>query len=602
MNGKSQNIKYPEVRIKDIASYLWRAIKGDWLSLVLIIVGVSAANVFDIIIPLYYKQFFDLLSSSLDKGMLVQELINALLIILALGGGQWLFWRITSFSVVYFEGKVMANLRRQAYSILIRHSYNFFANNFTGALVQRVGRYSRSFERLADRIIFNFLPLVIRLTGITIVVFGIERKLAFVILGWAILYMVVNYFYSTWRVKYNIKMAEADSRTTAVLADNISNQNNISIFNRFQREDENFVGVTEDQRKITTRNWNFNMGLDAIQGALIVLIEFFIFYFTIHYWQMGLVTIGTFVLIQLYILGLGNRLWDFSRIVRDVYEGYADAKEMIEIMKLPYEIKNTRTAKPLQNVLGEIVFENVEFSFNKTRDVLKQINLKIKVGEKVGLVGPSGSGKTTFARLLLRFYDVASGKILIDGQDIHSITLESLHDNISFVPQDPMLFHRTIMDNIRYGRESATDEEVKEAGRLAHCDEFVDNLPQGYETFVGERGVKLSGGERQRVAIARAILKNSPILVLDEATSSLDSYSESLIQDALDILMNRKTTIVIAHRLSTIRKMDRIIVLENGEIREQGTHSSLIRKNTLYKKLWNLQAGGFMANNREEEE
>ena len=270
-------------------------------------------------------------------------------------------------------------------------------------------------------------------------------------------------------------------------------------------------------------------------------------------------------------------------------------------MKLPYEIKDTPLAKPLAVAAGEVAFQEVNFAFNQTRLVLKNINLTVKAGEKIALVGPSGAGKTTFIRLLLRFYDVADGKILIDGQNIQKVTLASLRDNISLVPQDPLLFHRTIRENIRYGRPTATDQEVEEAGRLAHCDDFIDNLSQKYETYVGERGIKLSGGERQRVAIARAILKNAPILILDEATSSLDSHSEALIQDSLDILMKDKTVIVIAHRLSTIRKMDRIVVLDNGQICETGRHEELIAKESLYRKLWELQAGGFIRVDEDEE-
>ena len=370
---------------------------------------------------------------------------------------------------------------------------------------------------------------------------------------------------------------------------------------KYASEKKNFKEVVGDQKKITMANWNVGNGLDAIQSALIILIEFFVLYYTIRYWQAGLVTIGTFVLIQLYILGLGSRLWEFSRIIRDVYESYADAKEMVEIMKLPYEIKDTPLAKPLAVAAGEVAFQEVNFAFNQTRLVLKNINLTVKAGEKIALVGPSGAGKTTFIRLLLRFYDVADGKILIDGQNIQKVTLASLRDNISLVPQDPLLFHRTIRENIRYGRPTATDQEVEEAGRLAHCDDFIDNLSQKYETYVGERGIKLSGGERQRVAIARAILKNAPILILDEATSSLDSHSEALIQDSLDILMKDKTVIVIAHRLSTIRKMDRIVVLDNGQICETGRHEELIAKESLYRKLWELQAGGFIRVDEDEE-
>jgi ABC-type multidrug transport system fused ATPase/permease subunit len=288
-------------------------------------------------------------------------------------------------------------------------------------------------------------------------------------------------------------------------------------------------------------------------------------------------------------------MWDFSRIVRDFYEGFADAKEMIDIMLLPHEIKDIPNASALKITAGEIEFRDVTFNFNETREVLSKISVKIKGGQKVALIGPSGAGKSTFIRLILRLYDLAGGEILIDGTDIHTVTQESLRQNISLVPQDPVLFHRSLLENIRYGRKDATDSEVIEAARLAHCDEFVQNLPLKYETYVGERGIKLSGGERQRVAIARAILKNAPILVLDEATSSLDSASESLIQDALDVLMKGKTTIVIAHRLSTIRKMDRIIVMEGGSIIEDDTHEELLKnENGLYGRLWKLQAGGFM--------
>jgi len=319
-----------------------------------------------------------------------------------------------------------------------------------------------------------------------------------------------------------------------------------------------------------------------------------LFFFAIKYWQQGLITVGVFVLLQAYIINLINHLWGFTRTVRDVYQGYADAKEMVEILLLPHEIKDSPSAKELIVNNGEIEFEKLGFSFNETRSALKDINLTIKPGEKVALIGPSGAGKTTFVRLLLRLYSPPSGEILIDGQDISEATQESLRKNISMVPQDPILFHRTLAENIGYGRRDASRAEIEKAAALAHCDEFISNLPFGFETFVGERGIKLSGGERQRVAIARAILKNAPILVLDEATSSLDSHSEMLIQDALNTLMAGKTTIVIAHRLSTIQKMDRIIVIDEGKIVEQGSHQELLaNENSLYKKLWTLQAGGF---------
>ena len=268
---------------------------------------------------------------------------------------------------------------------------------------------------------------------------------------------------------------------------------------------------------------------------------------------------------------------------------------MVEVMLLKHEIKDLPSAKKLLVKKGEIEFKDLGFSFSKTHEALKNINLIIKPGEKVALIGPSGAGKTTFVKLLLRLHSPTMGQILIDGQDISEVTQESLRENISMVPQDPVLFHRTLTENISYGKRNATKKEIEKVAKSAHCDEFIKDLPAGFETYVGERGIKLSGGERQRVAIARAILKNAPILILDEATSSLDSASEMLIQDALNNLMNNKTTIVIAHRLSTIQKMDRIIVIDNGEIIEQGNHNELLKnKNSLYKKLWELQAGGFL--------
>ena len=596
MKYNKSSIVYPEVRITDVFFFFWQVIRRRLISLFLVISGVIAASIFEVIIPVYYKHFFDILSSGQSKEIIAPQLFHTIFIILILSGFVWICWRIGSFANIHFEAKTMAGLRQQAYDYLTYHSYSFFINNFTGALVQRIGRYARAFERITDRIVWDLLSLLIRIIGITIITWAIKPALSILIIGWTILYLAINYFYSTWRLKYSIKMAAADSRTTATLSDAIANQNNIDVFWRHKEESARCKEVTEDQAKITLSNWNTDAWLDSIQGALIVLIEFFIFYFSIYYWQQGIVMLGTFVLIQLYIMGLGSRLWGFSRIIRDFYESYADAKEMVEIMKLPHEIKDTPLAKPLNISSSEIVFEDVSFSFNKTRQVLKKINLKISSGEKVAIIGPSGAGKTTIIRLMLRFYDLTSGKITINKQNIHQVTLESLRGNISLVPQDPLLFHRTIMENIGYGKPSATEEEIIEAARLAHCDEFVEYLPDKYNTYVGDRGIKLSGGERQRIAIARAILKNSPILILDEATSNLDSHSEGLIQNALDILMKGKTVIVIAHRLSTIRRMNRIVVIKNGSVLEEGAHEDLIKKeNSLYAKLWNIQAGGFLA-------
>ena len=335
---------------------------------------------------------------------------------------------------------------------------------------------------------------------------------------------------------------------------------------------------------------------DAIQALFVVALEGIIFYVGIILWEKEMFTIGDFVLLQLYVMTIFMGMFNFGKLIRRTYKDLADAEEMTVILNTEHGITDVLRAKELKVKGGNIELQNVSFYYHKNRKVFDKFNLIIKGCQRIALIGPSGAGKTTVIKLLLRNYDVFGGKILIDNQDISRVTQESLWENISLVPQDPILFHRSLLENIRYGKLDATDEEVIEASKLAHCHEFISNLPEKYNTYVGERGIKLSGGERQRVAIARAILRNAPILVLDEATSSLDSHSESLIQDALDKLMKDKTVIVIAHRLSTIVKMDRIIFIDNGEIIEDGTHQQLIEKeNGYYRKLWELQAGGFIA-------
>jgi ATP-binding cassette subfamily B protein len=269
-------------------------------------------------------------------------------------------------------------------------------------------------------------------------------------------------------------------------------------------------------------------------------------------------------------------------------------EEVVDIFDLEYDITDPKNPEKLKVAEGKIVFENISFAYKGGIPVFKDFSMSINPGERIGIVGHSGAGKSTITKLLLRFTDVTSGAILIDGQDIRNITQNDLRSTIAYVPQESILFHRTIRENIAYSRPDATDEEIEVVAAKAHSDEFIEKLPQGYETLVGERGVKLSGGERQRIAIARAMLKNAPILVLDEATSSLDSVSEGYIQDAFTELMKGKTTLVIAHRLSTIQKMDRIVVLDHGNIVEMGTHRELITKSGIYADLWNRQSGGFI--------
>lgn len=571
----------------------WRGILPYKRLFFVCVIAFSIVQLVEMVVPIFYKNFFDTLSGpSASK----DNLIGIIATIAVMHIFNWFFYAAAFFSLTAVTAKVMAKLKQNAFDHMMLHSRDFFVNNFTGSLVQRVNRFSRAFESLFDILVYNLIPMAITVIGSIAVTAFIAPAISVIITVWAVLIIIFSFFFSRWKLKYDVQAAAADSRTTGFLSDNIINYISIKLFNGFGRESKNFRDVSNDQASKQLFTWRLSNTVNTFQQLLIYIVEFAAFYYTIVLWQSGQAMIGTFVLIQTYIIGISQQLWGINRMFRGIYQSMADSKEMVEIMALPHEIKDTPIAKELKITGGKIEFKEVNFSFNETRSVLNDVNLKIAAGEKVALVGPSGTGKTTFTGLLLRLFDPVSGGIFIDGQNIRGVKLESLRKNISLVPQDPSLFHRSIMENIRYGRSDATDEEVIAAAGLAHCDEFVERMPLKYDTLVGERGVKLSGGERQRVAIARAILKNAPILVLDEATSSLDSHSESLIQDALDKLMSKCTTIAIAHRLSTIRKMDRVIVMKGGTIVEEGTHQSLIRRDKgIYKNLWKLQAGGFIS-------
>lgn len=570
-----------------VSRYRWSAF--------LLVSGIIGANIINTVIPLYYKKFFDTIASSspLTVGI-APLLISIILTVFLLSSIEWGLYRLVSILSIRLQSHVIADLSQTAFAYLIQHSYNFFTNSFSGSLVRKVNRLSRSFEEIADQVTWSLLPLMISIIGILIVVFKRNVTIGFILLGWVFIFLLINYLFSNWKQKYELAKAAKDSEATGVLADAITNSVNIKLFTGYTHELTLYHKVMEEWRRITRFSWRLNEVMDAIQAALMIAIEFAIFYFAVKFWQRSLLTIGDFALLQAYLVTLLSRLWDFGRVLRRLYSAFADAAEMIEIMKTPHEIRDKAAAKSLVVTQGKIEFKQVDFSFHQTRKVLDKFNLTIAPGERVALVGSSGAGKSTITNVLFRFYDIDRGQILIDGQNIAEVTQASLRDAIALVPQEPILFHRTLMENIRYGRRDATDEEVMAASRRARCHEFINELPEAYNTYVGERGIKLSGGERQRVAIARAILKNAPILALDEATSSLDSESEALIQDALRELMHNKTVIVIAHRLSTIMQMDRIVVIDEGQVVDTGTHQELLKRAGIYQTLWEIQAGGFL--------
>ena len=574
--------------------YYWQEMRRRTLVFFVIVAAIIAAASVGIIIPLYYKKFFDILTtSSTEIG--AKALIAVLVTIAIFELVRWALWRLALFVNAPFQTSVLAALSLRCFGYLHKHSFTYFNNNFVGSLVKRVNWFTRAFEGTVDKLFWNILPLLVNIGAIIIVLTSKNTWLGLAVIVWTVLFLTVNWLFTSYKIKFDLQRNDAESKATAILADTITNNSNVKLFVGHEREVGRFHAATEVVRKLRRFTWNLDNIFDALQGILVLVLQIGIFYLAIRLWQNGSLTVGDFVLLQTYLIIIFESVWGFGKILRQLYADLADADEMTTILQKPHEIQDGAQARDLYVDRGVIVFDKVDFNYYETRKIFEKLTLTINSQEKVAFVGPSGAGKTTIIKLLLRMHEITGGKILIDGQPINKVKQESLWQHISLVPQDPILFHRTLLENIRYGRPEATDAEVIEAATAAHCHEFISEFPDGYETYVCERGVKLSGGERQRVAIARAMLRNAPILILDEATSSLDSESESLIQDAFTALMKDKTVIVIAHRLSTIMKMDRIVVIKDGRVAEEGTHHELLQKtNGIYRDLWKLQAGGFM--------
>jgi ABC-type multidrug transport system fused ATPase/permease subunit len=584
----------------DVFKWFWRYVKlYKWPTLACIastvFIYVTAA-----IIPLFYKRVFD----AIGEGVKTPEAIHGLFVTIGIIGilifFRWVFYRITGFLLVYVESRVLAKMDEGSFSRILDHSYAFFANNFAGTLTRRVKRFSDAFERLLDALTFIVIPLAVT-ASVSLAVLFLRNVWLGVGMAFSIAaILAANFAFARWRMKFDLVRAQKDSIVSGALTDAFANVVNIKTFARKRFEEDRFHGIRTDFLNAQTKSWNLGEISFSVQSFVMIFVEVGIMAIAIVLWRDGALTVGDFALIQSYLISLFSQLLNVGNLIRRIYESAADAREAVEIFEQTPDIRDVHRAKDISIAAGAIAFDRVSFNYHKTRKTIDGLSLDIRPGERVAFVGPSGAGKSTLAKLLLRFYDVDGGHIRVDGNDIRRMTQESLRRAVAFVPQDPILFHRTIGENIRYAQLDATQEELEKAAKLAHCHEFIVDLPLGYQTFVGERGIKLSGGERQRVAIARAILKNAPILVLDEATSSLDSESEAYIQDALQSLMKGRTTIAIAHRLSTIMAMDRIIVLQNGKIEDEGTHEELLARDGLYKNLWNIQAGGFLVEEEEE--
>ncbi len=570
----------------------WQHMREYPWAVVFVIIGITIALSTELYRPLIYKQVIDSLVT--DDRSDITYLLSLIYTLVAIGGLNWLGWRMAMYGDIFLVSRVMTNLLNTCYSYIQNHSYSFFSNTFVGSLVRKVNRYSKAYEVITDQIVWNIWPTVFSVIFVLVVLYRRHWLLSLILFVWIIIYLIFNYFFIRYKIPFDIARAETDSETSAHLADTITNNMNVKLFGNLGREVKTYRKITQKLRDLRYKGWSLDSLAESIQAGLMWMLEIGILYAAVRYWQAGYLTVGDFGLIQAYLIRIFTQLWSVGRYVRKLYENLAEAEEMTEVLVTPHEIIDRADAGKLVVSKGIINFDHVDFGYPNQKKIFDDFTLTIAGGERVALVGPSGGGKSTITKLLFRFYDLNSGTIRIDDQNIAAVTQDSLRDNLALVPQDPILFHRSLIENIRYARPEATNAEVVRAAKLAHCHEFIERFPEKYETYVGERGVKLSGGERQRVAIARAILKDAPILVLDEATSSLDSESEFFIQDALRKLMKQRTTIVIAHRLSTIMQMDRILVIEKGKIIEEGKHEELVKaKQGTYQRLWQIQAGGF---------
>ena len=561
-----------------------------------ILVGFSLRTFLDrIVVPLYFKKIIDIFTTGIgDLATTTQDIFQLFFIIIGIHIFVLFVARTVKFTILQFSVNVIRDLRNYTFQKIEQNSQTFFANTFAGSLVTKARRFIGGFEITFDIFLYSFLKFFVILAGVFAVLIYQSPVISLVFGIWIVVHVTIVSFFVKRKVAYDLSEAEQDSRISGRLADVFSNILAVKFFSARNQEIVSFGKYADEGAKRSKKAWFMGGKIDLIQHILIIIVQSVTLYLMIMLWLQGKISTGTIVLIETYMVMVSNDLWEFGNSLTRFMKSASDMKEMVDIFEITPDILDPKNPEILKIKEGNIVFQNVSFKYDMSQEVLSDFNLDIRSGERVGIVGHSGAGKSTITKLLLRFNDVTSGQITIDGQDIRNITQDDLRSVISYVPQEPILFHRPIRENISYGKPNASDEEIIVVAKKAHANDFVSKLPHGYDTLVGERGVKLSGGERQRVAIARAMLKNSPILMLDEATSSLDSVSESFIQEAFGELMKGKTTIVIAHRLSTIQKMDRIIVLDKGKIVEGGTHKELLGKNGVYAELWSHQTGGFL--------
>lgn len=592
---KKNNVSY-----RDVARFAWhycrRRKKSGFGALALIMAAVAA----DSLVPIYTGRIVDaLVTGAAGDRAAMHTAFAAFGMFLLLAVSYHVLRAAAVYLWNWFAVRNLYDIVTESLQKVQRFSADWHANAFAGGTVRKITRAMWSFDVFEDTFFFGLIPAALVMICITGVLFATLPLVGLFVLVMAVLYCVVSIWLAVAVLSPRFRTsAEADTKVGAALADIMTGIPTVKSFGTEQREDEVFAGVARHWKKKAYRAWQTGQTADLARSLLRITMMAGMIALTIWLWWSGQATPGDLTMVITSFFLIGGYLRDIGQHISNLQKAVSEMEDAVAFWLREDDVRDAADAHPFVPAAthrGAITFDHVRFAY-KGQDtaIYDDFNLRIAPGEKVALVGHSGSGKSTLVKLVQRLYDVQGGHVLIDGQDIARVTQESLRRAIALVPQEPILFHRTLAANIAYGKPEATPDEIVAAAQKAYAHDFIAALPHGYDTMVGERGVKLSGGERQRVAIARAILADAPILILDEATSSLDSVSEHYIQKALDSLMEGRTTITIAHRLATIRNASRILVFDKGRIVEEGPHDELVlRAGSLYRELYEMQALGY---------
>jgi len=555
-----------------------------------LVVARIVSTLIDVMVPLASGAVVDAIVTSAPGD--TAPAYRALFWFIGLGAAFALARQVVTFLVNRMSARAMVAIGRDAFAKVQRFSADWHANAFAGSTVRKITRGMTAYDTFTDTLAFGLLPAFVVVVGVSVAFWLRWPALGALVAGSIVVFLAVTIALSVYYVRpANIAAREWDSRMSGALADSISGNQAVKSFASEGREDRMFLEVARNWEWRAIRSWDRSAVSGIVQSVMLIGLQTGMLVSGVVLWSRGEASPGDFASLIATQFLINGYLRDIGQHVRTVQRTVNDMDDVLEFRDAALQVADAAGARDIEVTSGRIAFESVTFRYaGATQALYEDFSLVIPAGQRVGLVGHSGAGKSTFVKLIQRMYDVDSGRILIDGQDVAQVTQKSLRRAIGLVPQDPVLFHRSLAQNIAYGRPQAEAAEIEEAARLAHVDLFVKGLRNGYDTLVGERGVKLSGGERQRVAIARAILAATPILVLDEATSSLDSVSEAYIREAIDRLSKGRTTLVVAHRLSTIQRLDRILVFDKGRIVEDGRHEDLMRRpGGVYRKLLETQ-------------